>query len=883
MNTYKISFFLFWPCFTTGKVTWFPERLTFVHPRANHHLLCHQHHYSGSSVHNIPPINLRKFNLVAHKPCQLLSARSHDNVLQPPEAYRNKSSFVLAGDTKTNKTLLQSLSSPHRLLSRPRVIPDPYGWLRDDSRTNETVLAHLRAENEYTRYMTKHLAPLEEGLYQEFLSYTCETDYTPPIAFGKYWYYERWQEGVSYPRYCRAPRNFDDANPPEVNDNWNEPGNTDSMQPLLYGEEIYLDVPSIANNKTYFALGAIAVSPNQEYVAFSLDETGNEDCHFHVRHIASGDDWILHDDYKRAILKGYGAIEWDNECKGIFYIKTDETQRPSKVYYRRLFHANGNTTRCPESIDDVLLFEEPDESFNLHITKTFDMKYLLVISSSTESSEIHYLDLQCGFSGGPKADRLQCISSRREKVIYRVAHCKGYWLVMTNMGHLSNLGLKSCRVGVECSMEKWSDVVLSSTRHSIFDGGDERSLDYLTVFYPSQAVLDANPNLFAYGVATGREAGLPRVWVLEISKIATVDASEPSPIQLGKFTRLEFDEPVFDVSIGSNRDPTLPYVVIKYDSLVTPLSHIAVPLHNPNDLTTRIILKKCQVPNYEQGQYSSERITIKSRDQRTEIPVSFVYRSDALLSGDGNIPLHLYGYGSYGASIEASFRNTRLPLLNRGVVCAIAHVRGGGENGRQWYEGAKYLKKQNSFNDFVDVARFLARAHTSKPRSFGEGMTNPMKLAIEGRSAGGLLLAASMNQEPSLFHAAILEVPFVDVLCTMKDSSLPLTAIEWEEWGNPNEQEYFEYIKRYSPINNIGYEKVYPACLLTAGLHDSRVQFWEVAKFASELRHSASKNSGKVLLKIDMNAGHFAGQDRYKHYRELSLKYSFLLDQLKLT
>ena len=866
MNIFNLVYFLIWPNFTVSKVTWLPERLAFVHRRANP---CHQHPYvrssDVSSVH-IRPINLRDFNLISHKSCHILAGLT-DDALQPPDAYRNESSFVLAGDIRTNTTLLQSPSSPHRLLSPPRPIPDPYGWLRDETRTNSTVLTHLHAENEYTHQMTKHLAPLQEELYQEFLSYTCETDYTPPIAMGKYWYYERWEEGLSYQRYCRAPRNFDDVYPPPVNKSWNKTGDKDTMQPLLYGEEVYLDVPSIAKNKTYLAVGAVVVSPNQEYVAFSLDETGDENCHFHVKHIASGDEWILRDGSEYAALKGYGAIEWDNESSGIFYITTDETQRPSKVYYKRLFDVNGSHASYSES----LLFEEEDGLFNLHITKTLDMKYLLVISSSTESSEIHYLDLHRGFVGAPKAGSLLCISSRREKVVYRVSHCKGYWLLQTNMGHLPNLGLKSCRVGEECSMDKWNDVVLSSTGNPIFDGGDKRSLDYITVFQPSGVILDANPDQFAYGVATGREAGMPRIWILDFSNGTVVS----------KVTRLKFDETAFDVSIGINRDPTLPYVVIKYDSLVTPLSHIAVPFHNPNNLSARIILKKTQVPYYEKEQYSCQRITVKSRDKNIDIPVSFVYRRDALLAGDGNIPLHLYGYGSYGASVEASFRATRLPLLDRGVVYAIAHVRGGGENGRRWYEGAKYLRKQCSFHDFIDVARFVTRAHTLKVRSFGEGMTKPTKLTIEGRSAGGLLVGASMNQSPSLFQAAILEVPFVDVLCTMKDASLPLTIAEWEEWGNPNEEKYFDYIKSYSPINNVSY-KVYPACLLTAGLYDSRVQFWEVAKFAAELRHSASKKSGEILVKIDMGAGHFAGQDRYKHYRELSMKYSFLLDQLKL-
>ena len=229
-------------------------------------------------------------------------------------------------------------------------------------------------------------------------------------------------------------------------------------------------------------------------------------------------------------------------------------------------------------------------------------------------------------------------------------------------------------------------------------------------------------------------------------------------------------------------------------------------------------------------------------------------------------------YGSYGASIEASFRASRLPLLNRGIVYVIAHVRGGGEMGRQWYEAAKYLCKKNSFNDFVDVARFFVEERR---------WASPDKLSCEGTSAGGLLVGAAINQSPNLFRVALLKVPFVDVLCTMTDATLPLTTDEWEEWGNPNEERYFDYLSSYSPLNNVRQGKVYPSCLLTGGLRDPRVSFWEPAKFAAELRHVASNDSGKVLLKIN-EAGHFSGQDRYKHLRDLSFDYAFLLDELGL-
>jgi len=321
-------------------------------------------------------------------------------------------------------------------------------------------------------------------------------------------------------------------------------------------------------------------------------------------------------------------------------------------------------------------------------------------------------------------------------------------------------------------------------------------------------------------------------------------------------------------------------VLVNYDSLVTPMQTIQIPLNEPNTPENRVVLKQKNVPGYDPDLYACERTTVLSRDGKTEIPVSIVYRKDTLAgkSPGQPVPTHLYGYGSYGACIEADFRMTRLPLLNRGIVYVIAHIRGGGEMGRQWYEepnGAKYLCKKNTFYDFVDVADWLVK-------DTGKGITNPEMLSCEGRSAGGLLIGTSINMAPELFRVAILGVPFVDVACTMVDSTIPLTVVEWEEWGNPNEEKYKDYILSYSPMENVKKGAVYPACLLTGGLHDPRVQYWEPSKFAAELRHNQSSESGPVCLKMDMTAGHFSASDRYKYLKELSFDYAFLLDQLGL-
>jgi len=662
-------------------------------------------------------------------------------------------------------------------------------------------------------------------------------------------------------------------------------------------------VPAMARDKTYLAVGANAISPNQKFVAYSLDEKGGETCQIYVKRIESGEVWTLRDsrsgqsdDTEPDVLECDGSIVWSDESNALYYVTMDDTHRPYRVYCRQVFDSEGQWIGN-QNEEDELLLEEKDGLFNVRTSKTFDGKYLVTTCSSKESSELHYLDLRpdedekdkTGATNEP-SNTLTCIAKRQPNVLYRVTHCKGYWLVSTNIGGLPNLSLKACPVG-KGGMECWKDIVRSDSTDvpiPVFDGGHERSLDGVTVFNPLAD--SASPSPLAHAVITGREDGMPRVWILQFNNDKTASTKNASPLQVSCMDRLEFDETAYDVGIGGNRDPNLPYVVISYDSLITPPSHIAIPLSDPADLEMRRVLKEKEVPFYDKDSYACERTTVTSRDGKTEIPVSLVYHRDVLQEmSSGAIPTHLYGYGSYGASIEASFRSTRLPLLTRKVVYALAHVRGGGEMGRPWYDEAKYLTKKNTFDDFVDVARWLVddgagddvdNAPTAVEPSIGKGITIPSKLSCEGRSAGGLLIGASVNQHPELFGAAILGVPFVDVACTMIDATIPLTVAEWEEWGNPNEERYFDYIKSYCPMNNVKDGAVYPACLITGGLHDPRVQYWEPAKFAAELRHKSSKESGNVILKMDMDAGHFSASDRYKYLRDLAFDYSFLLDTL---
>ena len=814
---------------------------------------------------------------------------------KPPVPFRDENSFVFAGDLPNEANgdvddspppLRQSKFSNNPLLSPPRPIPNPYGWMRDDSRTNTTVLTHLREENEYTRRMTQHLDDLTEELYEEFLSAKEETDFSTPAACGAYWYYSRFIEGLSYPIYCRAPRKDGELYHPPINERWNERGDDPFvMQPLLPGEQIYLNLPEIASTKKYLACGSIKISPDDTHVAYSLDEVGGETCQMYIKHIESGTERILYNGDKP--LEGDGSLLWDKEGKALFFCTLDATHRPYRLYRRQIFDDRGDYIDDNKQQDE-LIFEEEDGSFSLRISKTFDLRYLLLTCSAKESTEIHYLDLESSRKGTNKSifEQFVCISKRIDKLCYRVTSCAGgYWLVQTNnMGGTPNLSLKACKLGEEKDASTWLDVVFKGNKTSevMFDGGDEKSLDGVTVFSPP----DYDDAPLAYAVVTGREEGIPRIWILEFAEDDIHDSMVPltsSPLHVTKSCRLEFDESAYDCGIGGNRDNNLPYVVVAYDSLTQPPSHIAIPLSNPENLSARKVLKEKLIEGYNKQLFGYERFTITSRDD-VEIPVSMVFQRDTFEKSNGDIPVHLYGYGSYGASIEASFRSTRLPLLKRGVVYVLAHVRGGGELGRPWYEDqGKYLGKKNTFNDFIDIARWLTdKNQQESSHKICGGITNPSRLSCEGRSAGGLLIGASLNQAPDLFRAAILGVPFVDLMCTMIDSTIPLTIQEWQEWGCPNEAEYHDYMMSYCPMQNVQEGKTYPSCLITGGLHDPRVAFWEPAKFCATLRHGSRSSLGPILLKTDIDAGHFAQSDRYKYLKEQAYEYAYLLEQLGL-
>ena len=680
----------------------------------------------------------------------------------PPVAHRDETRVVYAGNHRSTEGTRQSASSTETLLDPPVAVPDPYGWLRDDARTAAAVRRYLDAENAYTTAGQARLEPLRDGLYTELVAALQETDTTVPRPYLSYSYYSRTFTGQAYPVYCRAPRASSSAAA------WDECADT----PVLPHEQILLNVNVLADGHAYCAVAAVEDSPSQQLLAYTVDVTGDEIHQLFVKDIATGE--ILDHDED---LEMEGSIQWGADDTTLFYVKMDDAMRPYQVYRRRV---GGESAE-----EDELLFQEDDDTFEVSMGKSEDKRYLFISSESMETSEVHYLDLQ----QPPAAAVVQCVAPRRRRVLYEVAHRAGVWWIQSNFGGLPNLALWACAAQPHCQ-DAWK-LVRDADGNVLFDGGYQTSLDDVSMF--------ANHVVFS-----GRTGGLPRIW---FASLFANDKSSSTTTTVTSMTRLEFPERAFDVCPGSNYEYHAERVAIAYDSLVTPTQTWDISLHDPTD---RVLLRQRPVPGYDKSLYGCDRVVVRARDGQTEIPVSLVYRKDTMATHESTgkpVPLLLYGtlfllscyeriqrwsqrrncisllsllssaYGAYGSCEEATFSSTTLTLLNRGVVYAIAHVRGGGEMGRQWYEepnGAKYLCKKNSFNDFVDVARWLVEERK---------LTSAELLACNGASAGGLLAAAAINQAPELFKAAIIEVPFVDVMATMVDASLPLTANEWEEWG----------------------------------------------------------------------------------------------------
>ncbi len=467
--------------------------------------------------------------------------------------------------------------------------------------------------------------------------------------------------------------------------------------------------------------------------------------------------------------------------------------------------------------EDVLVYEEPDEEFGTFVYKTKSEKYLIIGSEQTLSSEYRYLD-----ADDPSGE-FRVFLPREADHEYAIDHFEDRFLVRTNW-QAKNFRLMEAPIG-SAGKESWTELI--GHRDDVYLGNAEVFKDHLVV--------------------SERQGGLIQM------RIRPWDGSEEHYIDFGEPAYLAYFE----------KNPEMDTTVLRYgyESLTTPDSVIDY------DMVSRekTLLKEQEVlGGFDKSEYKTERLAAEARDG-TMVPISLVYRPD-MFQGDGSNPLLLYGYGSYGASMDASFRSDRLSLIDRGFVYAIAHIRGGQEMGRQWYEDGKLLEKMNTFTDFIDCGKHLVAA----------GYTSPDRMYALGGSAGGLLMGAVTNLAPELFHGVVSAVAFVDVVTTMLDDSIPLTTSEYDEWGNPNEKEYYDYMLSYSPYDNLA-AKEYPHLLLTTGLHDSQVQYWEPAKYVAKLR-SLKTDDNLLLLKTNMEAGHGGASGRFRRHKETALIYAFMLE-----
>ncbi len=505
----------------------------------------------------------------------------------------------------------------------------------------------------------------------------------------------------------------------------------------------------------------------------------------------------------------YYSLEWGNDNATLFYTVLDDAMRP----YRLMRHILGT-----EASADRIIHEEKDERFFVRVSKTRSKKFLLLRLGSQITSEIRVLD-----AGNPRGV-FTTIEPRRQGVEYSVDHHGDDFFIVTNDDAMN---FRLMRAPVESpSRGNWTEVI--EHRPAVRLTGVDMFANHMAIYE--------------------RQDGLRRLRLRNLK-----DGSEHY---------VSFDDPVYTFYATGNAEFDTDTIRYSYTSLVTPRS-----VYDYNMNTRAAELKKRQevLGGFDPALYTSQRIAATAKDG-TKVPISLVYRKGLVL--DGRNPCLLYGYGSYGASMDPRFSSRRLSLLDRGFVYAIAHIRGGGDMGRPWYDGGKLLKKKNTFTDFIACAEHL----------IDEGFTSRDRLAIMGGSAGGLLMGAVTNMRPDLFSAVVAQVPFVDVINTMLDPSIPLTVIEYEEWGNPHEKESYDYMLSYSPYDNVE-QKDYPNMLITAGLNDPRVQYWEPAKWTTKLRANRTDDN-LLLLKTNMGAGHGGASGRYDAIRERAFAYAFIIDQL---
>jgi oligopeptidase B len=670
--------------------------------------------------------------------------------------------------------------APHAMTSHEHERIDNYYWLRDDERKKTEVLAYLNEENQYTTSLTEPIAPLKDSLFEELKGRLKQDDASVPYELEGYFYYTRFDEGKEYPIFCRKEGS------------------------LEADEEVILDANKEALSHEYYHVAAVSMSAKHDIMAYAEDTLSRRIYTLRLKNLETGE--TLPDE-----VTGTSAnMTWAMDNQTLFYVRRDpETLRAYQVYRHRL---------GSDATDDVLVFEEKDDTFYVTVERTKSKAYLVISSHSTLVTESRVLD-----ATQPEGE-FKVFLPRESNHEYSIDHAGDSFYIRTNW-QAKNFRLMAATLGESQDKASWREVI--AARSTVFLHGFEVFRDFL--------VLNEREN------------------VLRGLRILPWKHPEQG-------YHLGFGEPVYTATVGVNPNFDSRVLRYNYTSLTTPAS---VFDYDMSTKTTTLKKQEEVLGGFDAADYVAERLEATATDG-TKVAMSIVHRRD--LDRSQPQPTYLYAYGSYGYSMDPSFSSARLTLLDRGFIYAIAHIRGGQERGRGWYEDGKLLKKKNTFTDFVDCARHLVKS----------GYTSADKLVASGGSAGGLLVGAVANMAPEQFHAIIAHVPFVDVLTTMLDESIPLTTFEYDEWGNPNEKAYYDYMLSYSPYDQVQAQS-YPHMFVFAGLHDSQVQYWEPAKWVAKLR--ALKTDDRILiLHTNMEAGHGGASGRFERYRELAMEYAFLLD-----
>src|SRR3954447_5693338 len=693
---------------------------------------------------------------------------------------------------------------------------DDYEWLRDKDAPE--VRAYLEAENAYTQDRTAHLADLRAAIFGEIKARTRETDLSVPTRNRGYWYYGRSFAGREYGASCRVPvTGPDDWTPPQPAED------CAPDQPALPGEELLLDLDALAEGHEFFSLGGSSISPDGTLLAYSTDVVGDERYTIRVLDLAT------REHRPDEIVGVIGGATWDRAGEHLYYTTVDESWRADKIWR----HALGTTQG-----DDELVHHEEDGRFFVGVGRSRSDRFIIVAAGSKITSEYRFLDADDPDAG------FQVFSERRPGLEYSLDHAviagQDRFLVLHNhTGPDFELGTAPV---APTAPEDWTPLIPHDPAVRLED-------------------VDAFAGPL---VVHQRSEGLTQLRVLELG-----------PGGVGDDHLVEFDHEVYTVGSGGNPSFVPPTVRLGYTTMAVPSSIYDY------DVRTRELTLLRRAPvlgGYDADDYEEHRLWATAEDGE-RVPLSVVAKRgsrEAQLDGGegggtGPVPTLLYGYGAYETSIDPYFSIARLSLLDRGAAFAIAHVRGGGEMGRRWYDGGKLDRKQNTFSDFIACGRHLVET----------GWTTPETLVAEGASAGGLLMGAVANQAPELFAGIVAGVPFVDALTTMLDASLPLTVTEYDEWGNPEaDPEVYGYLASYAPYDNVA-ALDYPPILAETSLNDTRVLYVEPAKWVARLRATATGRQD-FLLRTEMAAGHGGVSGRYKSWHDRSFTLAWILDRMGL-